>query len=269
MNITKATDPVHIISLGAGVQSSTMALMAAHGEITPMPTAAVFADTKAEAPYIYEWLDWLETQLPFPVHRVTAGSLADHSLRIRTNRTTGEKYPERMLPVFYEAHGKRQLAQRRCTGRYKIEPIQRFVHRFIKSGVIQWIGISTDEATRQRPARRSYIGHRWPLIELKMNRDDCLTWMANRGYPTPQKSSCTFCPFHSDDYWLNLKRNYPESFAGAVTFEKDLRAAEATTDQVSFPPFLHRSMVTLDKVQFRESPQPNLFENDCSGACGV
>jgi hypothetical protein len=27
----------HYISLGAGVQSSTMALMAAHGEITPMP----------------------------------------------------------------------------------------------------------------------------------------------------------------------------------------------------------------------------------------
>lgn len=28
---------IHVISLGAGVQSSTMALMAAHGEIEPMP----------------------------------------------------------------------------------------------------------------------------------------------------------------------------------------------------------------------------------------
>jgi len=39
------SEPIHIISLGAGVQSSTMSLMAAAGEITPMPTAAVFADT--------------------------------------------------------------------------------------------------------------------------------------------------------------------------------------------------------------------------------
>ena len=39
-------EPLHIISLGAGVQSSTMALMAACGEITPMPTAAIFADTQ-------------------------------------------------------------------------------------------------------------------------------------------------------------------------------------------------------------------------------
>lgn len=47
----------HIISLGAGVQSSTMALMAAHGEITPMPDAAIFADTQAEPASVYKWLD--------------------------------------------------------------------------------------------------------------------------------------------------------------------------------------------------------------------
>src|SRR5580765_5491306 len=69
-------EPIHIISLGAGVQSSTMALMAAHGEITPMPVAAIFADTQGEPASVYKWLDWLEGQLPFPVHRVTKGSLA-------------------------------------------------------------------------------------------------------------------------------------------------------------------------------------------------
>ena len=67
----------HIISLGAGVQSSTMALMAAHGEITPMPDCAIFADTQWEPRGVYQWLSWLETQLPFPVHRVTAGSVRD------------------------------------------------------------------------------------------------------------------------------------------------------------------------------------------------
>jgi len=54
------TEPLHIISLGAGVQSSTMALMAAAGEITPMPTAAIFADTQDEPASVYRWLDWLE-----------------------------------------------------------------------------------------------------------------------------------------------------------------------------------------------------------------
>ena len=61
---------LNIISLGAGVQSSTMALMAAHGEITPMPDCAIFADTGAEPRKVYEWLDWLEKKLPYPVYRV-------------------------------------------------------------------------------------------------------------------------------------------------------------------------------------------------------
>jgi len=39
---------MNILSLGAGVQSSTMALMAAHGEITPTPDAAIFADVGDE-----------------------------------------------------------------------------------------------------------------------------------------------------------------------------------------------------------------------------
>ena len=30
------SEPIHILSLGAGVQSSTLALMAAAGEVTPM-----------------------------------------------------------------------------------------------------------------------------------------------------------------------------------------------------------------------------------------
>ena len=71
-----------ILSLGAGVQSSTLALMAAHGEITPMPDCAIFADTMGEPAEVYKWLDWLEKQLPFPVYRVTAGNLQDECLTL-------------------------------------------------------------------------------------------------------------------------------------------------------------------------------------------
>ncbi|MEO3434477.1 hypothetical protein [Inquilinus sp. CAU 1745] len=36
---------LRVLSLGAGVQSTTLALMAAHGEIEPMPDCGIFADT--------------------------------------------------------------------------------------------------------------------------------------------------------------------------------------------------------------------------------
>ena len=92
-----------VISLGAGVQSTTMALMAAHGEITPMPDCAVFADTQAEPKAVYEHLAWLMSPnvLPFPVHIVTAGSLTDE---IGAPRKTG-KFPKLPLPAYVEAGG--------------------------------------------------------------------------------------------------------------------------------------------------------------------
>jgi hypothetical protein len=49
---------IRYISLGAGVQSSVMALMAARGEIGPMPDCAVFADTQWEPAGVYEHLGW-------------------------------------------------------------------------------------------------------------------------------------------------------------------------------------------------------------------
>src|ERR1035441_9097717 len=79
-------EPIHILSLGAGVQSSTLALMAAAGEVTPMPTCAIFADTQDEPVSVYKWLDWLEKQLPFPVYRVTKGRLSDKALKFRTSK---------------------------------------------------------------------------------------------------------------------------------------------------------------------------------------
>ena len=69
-----------VLSLGAGVQSTTLALMAAHSEITPMPDCAIFADTQAEPAAVYEHLRWLMSPnvLPFPVHVVTTGNLEEH-----------------------------------------------------------------------------------------------------------------------------------------------------------------------------------------------
>ena len=91
-------EPMHVISLGAGVQSSTMALMASAGELSPMPTAAIFADTQGEPASVYDWLNWLEPKLAFPVHRVTAGNLADRALTMRLSK--GRLFSKIDIPFF-------------------------------------------------------------------------------------------------------------------------------------------------------------------------
>ncbi|MFN7318887.1 MAG: hypothetical protein ACK5S6_05195, partial [bacterium] len=54
----------NVISLGAGVQSSCMALMASRNELLDIKVDfAIFADTQDESKKVYDWLDWLENQL--------------------------------------------------------------------------------------------------------------------------------------------------------------------------------------------------------------
>lgn len=258
----------HIISLGAGVQSSTMALMAAVGEIGPMPDAAIFADTQAEPASVYKWLDWLEKQLPFPVYRVTKGSLAQTSTTVRISRF-GNAYINGQPPAFVSNGTKRPgILQRQCTQDFKIVMINRQVRAIRdKEPVSQWIGISTDEAHRIKPSRLAYIDHRWPLIELGMSRTDCLEWMQQHGYAEPPRSSCVFCPYHSDAEWLRLKTSEPLEFQRAVDYEKEFQSAFDQT-RLTGTPFLHRSCQPLDQIAFDGNVKPQ-FGNECEGVCGV
>lgn len=273
------TEPVHILSLGAGVQSSTLALMAARGLVAPMPTAAVFADTQAEPAAVYRWLDWLETQLPFPVHRITKGNLTKIALTIKERKMKDGFWSKNLVPAFVlNRDGSKGIMQRQCTYDYKVVPLEQSARRIanIKRGqktvgVIQWIGISVDEASRMKDSRVSWAKHRWPLIEMGMKRHDCLRWMEANGFPKPPRSACIYCPYHSDAEWRRLRNDSPEEFLVAVQFERDLQAVKAKTERMNGIPFLHDSLIPLDKVDFStEEDRGQLnFSNECEGMCGV
>lgn len=277
------SEPIHIISLGAGVQSSTMALMAAAGEITPMPKCAIFADTQAEPKSVYVWLDWLEKQLPFPLYRVTKGNLTADTLRLRTRtKTAGGQYSKTNLPTFIlNKDGSKGITQRQCTEDYKVVQIVRKAKSVAKesgSSVVQWIGISLDEVPRMKESRDKMILHRWPLIEAGMNRQACLRWWDRpqwysvRPFKYPPRSACIYCPYHSDSEWRRLRDESPTEFAEAVQFEKDLQKVKSQTDNMRGIPFLHASLKPLGEIDFsteEERGQINMFLNECEGHCGV
>lgn len=265
----------HVISLGAGVQSSTMALMAAHGEITPMPVAAIFADTQAEPKAVYEWLDWLETKLPFPVHRVTAGDLAADSTRLRISKKTGTKYQRSAPPAYTrDETGKVNFLMRQCTGTHKLEPIKRALRKLRGKDeqVTQWVGISRDEAQRMKPAREPWLVTRWPLIEERITRAKCIAWMERNNYPTPPRSACYFCPYHSNREWIELRDEDPEAFAAAVDYERKLQVMFRDVAGYTGTVHLHKSCQPLDTIDFdalTDDPQLSLFGNECEGMCGA
>lgn len=129
-----------------------------------------------------------------------------------------------------------------------------------------------DEISRVKPSQVRYSINRWPLIEKEMSRRHCLAWMRSHGYPTPPRSSCVFCPYHSNREWRRLKDQEPDAFARAVTFERDFQAAKAKIGTLRCVPWLHRQRIPLDQVDLsteEERGQLTMFNNECEGMCGV
>ncbi len=131
----------------------------------------------------------------------------------------------------------------------------------------QWFGISYDEWRRVRRSRVAYIINRYPLVDRRMTRQDCVAWLKAHGYRVPPKSACLGCPYHSDPTWRELKRRSAAEWQETVAFDRTIRLG---LPGVWGEAFLHRSLIPLDLVDFRtgeERGQMQLFswDDECSG----
>lgn len=165
---------LRVLSLGAGVQSTTLVLMATHGQVGPMPDCAIFADTGWESPAVYRHLVWLMAPgvLAFPVHVVAAGNLRDDLLAAarsqrgiaipaytrlpspsRDERHEWDRADDVIVGLRRSADGREAIGMihRHCTSDYKVVTIRRRVRalaglagrRSPSSPVVeQWIGIA-------------------------------------------------------------------------------------------------------------------------------
>ncbi|RWN48868.1 hypothetical protein [Mesorhizobium sp.] len=269
---------LRVLSLGAGVQSTTLALMAAHGHFGPLD-CAIFADTGWEPAAVYEHLRWLMSPdvLPFPVHIVSARNLRE-SLIAAGNGKRWASIPAFTRTVDRRGNVSIGMIRRQCTTTSKIEPIRRKVRELAGLTrkrsptypvVHQWLGISMDEVVRMKPSRAAWQLNRFPLIESRMTRKDCLAWLKSHGYPKPPKSACIGCPFHSDAMWRSMRNNDRAAWDDAVEVDRAIRTGlRGIRGEV----FLHRSGVPLDEADLSTAAdhgQLDLWPNECEGMCGL
>ena len=290
---------MHVISLGAGVQSTTMALMAAHGEIEPMPDAAIFADTGAEPKAVYEHLDWLRSGnvLPFPVEVVQFSDLADDIRKTAAGvKPVAGRENGYLAPPFFTVNtdGSHGMLRRECTSNYKIKPIQRRIKELlgrptdkpIRSSVplaCSWLGISADEWIRVKPSDVRWLAKRHPLIdratqdgppphERWMSRQDCIEWLARHDYPIPPRSACTFCPYQSAAEWEILRAN-PDDWDQAVAIDRlirDMPAQERAGLKKGGRLYVNVNRRPLEEIETGGPiDQSNLWAGECEGMCGI
>lgn len=283
LSTRERTVDLRILSLGAGVQSTTMYLMACEGEIGPLPDYAIFADTQQEPPWVYENLDRLEGR-EIPIVRATAGDLGA-AVEGGVN-STGGRFAA--VPFWIRNEdGSRGAGRRQCTREYKIDVIRKTVRELLglkprqraKGRVLveEWVGISLDEAHRVKPSRHDWIRSRWPLVfDRPTTRWECEEWLRRHDYPVPGKSACVFCPYRSPLEYARWRDEHPELFEQACQTDDLIRSSGTGKMRgMDNPQYVTELLVPLRELPPREElekhdrNQLDLFGDECEGMCGV
>ncbi len=253
-------DPMRVLCLGGGVQSTTLAYMAVTGEIHL--DLAVFADPQWESAGTYANLLAARTALEkagIPCMFRSRGSLPQDLVH---SATSGARISQ--PPLFTrDVDGTRGMLRRACTRDYKVRVIERTIRRIAKVRATLLLGITVDEAQRMKPNPRGWATNEYPLIDMDFSRADCVRWLMEHGYKVPPPSSCLGCPYHSDSEWRRLSVDDPDRFADACRVDAAIRTGIAGTHADLY---LHRSCSPLKEAIDRMDQQAELFD-ECGGYC--
>jgi len=188
-----------ILSYGAGVNSTALAILLVN---EGWRGSIVFADTGAEWPDTYCFMDYFQTEW-LKSRRLEIVRLKGKPWQTRADGIGLIEYCEqaKIIPL---------AAIRWCTAEWKVEALQRWA-----DGRDYMIGIAAEENHRQPDMVR-------PLVDWGIDRDGCREVIEAESLSVPRKSGCYICPFQRDSQWRELWERYPELFDRAMMLEESV-----------------------------------------------
>ena len=224
-------------SCGGGVQSTAIAALIYTGKI-PKPDYSIMVDTGYEKSFVMDY-----------VRGTIIKKLSEIGVNLEIVKTT-DYYPEQsiidangycVIPVFKMKGDNRQRLKTCCNDKWKVNVIRKWLTDKGVEQYVSLIGISTDESHRQRQAHKKYYQNRYPLIEMGMDRDDCVNYIKSIGWDEPPRSSCYICGQQDDGEWWRMAMLHKDDFAKAVQVEKELQAIDENI-------YLNRKCKPLDEL---------------------
>lgn len=240
-------------SCGGGVQSAFIAYLITEGRM-PKPDIAVMIDTERERQTTWEYVNG--TIAP----RLAAVGVELHVVK-KSEFSTVDLWStngDLLLPVFTQG-GKFPAY---CSGEWKRDVMMRWLRSRGVEQCDNWLGISLDEAGRIRSQRVKWLRNVYPLVEMRIRRQQCLTGLELAGWPEPPRSSCWMCSNQNQSEWDGMTA---DDWARAVELDNQIEIEDSGM-------FLHYSRVRLRNLENRgKSTQMGIFaETACaSGYCFV
>jgi hypothetical protein len=236
---------VKILSCGAGMQSTALALMSCENTkdnkypLIPVYDAIIFCDLGKEPPWVYD-------QVQFILAACNKAGIPFYILDTHLYQDYVTKFGKaRVVTVpFWSVNetGKKGKMTRHCTIDYKILAIQKFFRWTLlgyKKGQRtkpedigaheMHIGFSEEEQRRIFDSHHPMFVNKFPLVEMRLERKDNYAYIRDVWGLETKASACQFCPFHTNYFFQYLKKNHGEEYADLIEFDKMLEQEQSNT----------------------------------------
>jgi len=189
------------LSFGGGVNSTALLLVLTDRD---EEFETVFVNHGGDYPETYAYVDYLRHE-GFEITEIIPP--------VYCGCTTIEQY-------IYKYKFAPARFMRWCTQHFKVIPFL----KHLEPPCIAMLGISYEEKHRAENRKTMHkleenITYRYPLIDAKMNRDDCISLIHEHGLDVPERSTCWFCPFQTKQQIRELYLNHPDLYQRAVKIE--------------------------------------------------
>lgn len=266
---------------GGGAQSVGALVLAAQGKIDYQ--TFLFCHTGKDSERV-ETLDYLERYAkPFAAaHGITLIELRYTRKRDGAQPTVYEAMQSGrdIIPMYTAMTTTKNLARRgepiklsrTCTADWKAGVVahwQKVNGATAENPATHALGISVDEFERMR----NDSGFAWqkldyPLVHMRLTRQDLINITNRAGLPTPPKSRCRWCPFQSVASWREYRDTDPDGFQVAVELEATVIARRAAKGQN--PAYLTRRLIPLEQAIDGQQATFDDVDDACeSGFCMV
>lgn len=262
-----------ILSCGAGMQSTALALMSCANKLilegrafklntelnpqVPIYDAIIFCDLGLEP-------DWVQNQVLFIQSACEYAGIPFYILNSNLYKDYMERYGMRRvvsIPFWsVDDTGKKGKLPRNCTLDYKIDLIIKFVKwnllgykkgqktrpEDIKAHELH-IGFSKEEEHRCKPNPNPLFTNSFPLVEMGLTRADNYKYILEVWGLDTKASACCFCPFHTNYFFNHLKENNAETYQKTVAFDDML--AERKPDTIKSDIYISKSRKRIRDLQ--------------------
>lgn len=269
-------DEMDILSCGAGMQSTALALMSCDNSrngplypAVPIYDAVLYCDLKCEPPWVYDQVAFISNACEacdIPFYVLESDLYGHYTQNFGKARVVS-------IPFWStDETGKKGRMMRNCTIDFKIKIMQQFAKYELlgyrpyqrirpedRKAHTMHIGFSKEERQRIFDNPHPMFKNRFPLVKMGLERPDNYRYCLEEWGLETKASACTMCPFHRNYFFRYLKDHCPESYQQVVDFDRLLEEKQPLT-KIRSKLYLSRSRKRITELMDAECQDAETFE---------